>query len=480
MVSTSTTMYVTGSPELDKALGGIPPRTMILIVGHPGAGKTALSSQICYANAMRGKRCLYITFYEDKEKLFENMGKLGINLRDAESRGLLEFVRLPVASVDEILESISSYISRKGCEIVVVDSINPIIEMIGGDANRRAVLLNLFYQIPKIINGILIAVAEIPLGKEALELGAVEFITDYVIFLKHKIEERGILTRLMELRKLRGHPLTTVQFPFSIIEGRGLRVFIPPQPERVYPIIEEPLYATLDFTSKLVGKLRRGDVIYASYPPHARAGMLVLPLIDIAVTNNKRALFVSYKYSPCELREIFELSMKRFLGVEDQYVKSILSEYFIFESMNPVSSSLYHLHAEAMNLVEELNVDIVVFHGVEIFSKTVPNPVDYWSALINELMWLKNRGTLVIRYGSRINAEWNRMNESLSDVVIRAGLKRRGSIPRYTFFAWRRGMDPLILEVDDKFLENLKMEAKKLIELYLSRKARAQGSHPTG
>jgi len=78
--------YTTGSPELDDLIGPILPNSMLLIVGRLGSGKTTLASQICYANTRLGKKCLYVTFYEDKGKLYKNMSKIGVDFQSAEEK----------------------------------------------------------------------------------------------------------------------------------------------------------------------------------------------------------------------------------------------------------------------------------------------------------------------------------------------------------------------------------------------------------
>ncbi|MEM4848359.1 MAG: ATPase domain-containing protein, partial [Ignisphaera sp.] len=151
----------------------------------------------------------------------------------------MEFIRLPVASTDEILRILSTIVSRKSYEVMVIDSINPILDLIVKKEEQRAILLNFFYQLLNIVNGVLVVVAEIPLGKESLELGSIEFVADAIIYLKHRIEF-GMLSRIMEVRKVRGAPLTVAEIPFSLNEGEGLKVYIPPKIERVLPSGQKP------------------------------------------------------------------------------------------------------------------------------------------------------------------------------------------------------------------------------------------------
>ena len=52
----------TGSPALDRILGGgLPTRSITLIAGQPGAGKTVLALQILFHQARAGRRALYFT-----------------------------------------------------------------------------------------------------------------------------------------------------------------------------------------------------------------------------------------------------------------------------------------------------------------------------------------------------------------------------------------------------------------------------------
>src|SRR5204862_6235216 len=52
----------TGNPALDRILGGgLPARSITLIAGEPGAGKTILALQILFHQARQGRRSLYFT-----------------------------------------------------------------------------------------------------------------------------------------------------------------------------------------------------------------------------------------------------------------------------------------------------------------------------------------------------------------------------------------------------------------------------------
>ncbi len=453
-------IFTTGSNELDSLVGGFRPGNMILIVGHPGAGKTTLASKICYSNTLANKRCLYLTFYEDKDKLFYNMVRLGIRLDEAESRGLFKYIRLPVSSAEEIMDALTNIIAKNRYDVVVIDSINVALELYERKEGQRALLLNFFYQIAQLINGLLVAVAEIPFEKESLELGSIEFIADAVLYLKHR-NVHGLLSRILEVRKLRGVPLSIAELPFSIVEGEGIKIYLHPRLERV--LREGGLIrGTLEFTRQLLEPVRKGDVVYVSYPPTARTPIVAIPFIDLLVTNNFKGFFLSYRYSKDEILEAHIAALTRYTDLAREDAVKLLNGYLHIESLNPTNYSIPHLHAITIEFIEKINPDLVMFHGVEIF-RCIADPQKYWTTLINEMLWLKNIGKLVVRFGSRVDPYWHKMNASLSEKIIdlRYRYEKGRVIP--IIYSWGRGREPSIIEVNEEILAKLREEIRKLL-----------------
>jgi circadian clock protein KaiC len=68
----------TGVPGLDEVLGGGLLRSGIyMVMGEPGAGKTLLANQICYHQAGRGARALYVTLLaETHARMLEHLGAM--------------------------------------------------------------------------------------------------------------------------------------------------------------------------------------------------------------------------------------------------------------------------------------------------------------------------------------------------------------------------------------------------------------------
>ena len=71
--------FLTGVPGLDTILGGGVFEGGIYIVhGAPGAEKTILGNQICFAHAAQGRHALYITLLaESHARMIGHMRRLG-------------------------------------------------------------------------------------------------------------------------------------------------------------------------------------------------------------------------------------------------------------------------------------------------------------------------------------------------------------------------------------------------------------------
>jgi KaiC/GvpD/RAD55 family RecA-like ATPase len=77
-----------GIVELDEVLGGgFPARSLILLTGNGGSGKTILSTQFLYNGAVKyGEKGVYVSFAENREDFYRNMLSLGMDMRSLSAR----------------------------------------------------------------------------------------------------------------------------------------------------------------------------------------------------------------------------------------------------------------------------------------------------------------------------------------------------------------------------------------------------------
>ncbi len=462
--------FVVGIDELDKMLPeALYPGALVVVAGHPGAGKTTLATTMCYANALRGNKCLYISFQESRDKLFKVMKALGMDLAAAEARGLYKFVKLPIIkSVDDVIEVISKCVTEFKPKVVVVDSINAILGFVEG-ADQRAWLQNYFCQLAEMVEGVAVLIAELPRGEERLRLGAIEFASDVMFVLHHRVVG-GKLVRLIEIRKTRGAPVTAAEVPFQIVEGAGIKTFVPPVLKEIRAVAK-PLKLLTTLFRSYIGEVLAGDSVLIAYPPHARSPLPMLFVFDLAMSNGVKALGISYRYSPEGAKRVL-VSMFTDLGVEESKAEEIIDEYMVIEALNPYSMSIEELYMKELELVNKYSPGIVIFHGVEILEPIArADTYRYYNLLSNQLYYLKSLGIVTVRNIAFISREQFRRCSSYADIVIRALYRVEGTELTQYLYMWRRGRQPKIVKVSE-VQDQLRREIAELAEKLVKSKAR--------
>lgn len=456
---------LTGVEGLDRLLGHLELPYLLVVAGHPGAGKTTLASTICYRKVVDGGSCLYISFHEDREKLFRYMSKLGLDLAGAESTGRFKYVKLPLSpNVERIIgDVVSSLIAEGRYDVIVIDSINALLSGVRSDAEKRAWLTNYFYSIPVTMKNLLILLAEVPFGSERLELGGLDFVADGIVFLKHRLVN-GFLLRILEVRKARGASITIAEVPFTITEGRGIEVWTPSILEYVSEDRGEVRIACKELKDAW-NHLHRGHLINIVYPADSDYIEIILYILGSAIVNDMKILMVSYKYSPQFLMELLIYKLHRRLGVSIEKAKRIVSERLKAVGINPFAYSVSQLVVREIQLVESEKPDVIVFHGVEIPRAIVPIG-KHVEELYNQMNYLKQRGYLVIRLGAYTDPLIYRLESGLADAIMRfkrVGVGENGTM-KYKAYIWRRGTAPRILSSDA--LNRCAAEIEEIIKKY--------------
>jgi len=209
---------ITGFDELFSE-GGIPRGSSVLVAGGPGTGKSILCRQICYNLVSKGKKCMYVSFEESKERIIASMEKFGWDVKKNVEDGSfliqkinpLDILRMKFGSIEgsgsatELSYKIKPLIIPKDFnpEVIVVDSLSAIIAAsVTKDKNYRIYLQQLFNFFEETgATSFLITETE-PLPTKYSESGIEEFLADGIIVL-YNFQKNLTRENAIEILKMR-------------------------------------------------------------------------------------------------------------------------------------------------------------------------------------------------------------------------------------------------------------------------------------
>ncbi|MFH0861830.1 MAG: ATPase domain-containing protein [Candidatus Altiarchaeota archaeon] len=139
----------TGIPNLDSLIqGGLKEKSITLVEGDAGSGKSTLSVSYVVAGINAGENGIYISVEESRENFFENMGYYGFDLAKYEKEGSLFFYECNPQKLKESLDKGTIGIEDKITEIhakrLVLDSISAFVTLYETEAKQRAAVHRLF------------------------------------------------------------------------------------------------------------------------------------------------------------------------------------------------------------------------------------------------------------------------------------------------------------------------------------------------
>ena len=221
----TTTRLSTGSPELDHILGGgLPTRSVNLVAGQPGSGKTLFALQMLFHLARAGKKGLYFTtLSEPSLKLLGYMQQFEF-FDEQLAQSMVTFADLGsvirTKGPNAALEEIANRVERGSPAVVVIDSFKALRDLMPDAKETRTFVYDL-------------AVHSSSWGAACLLVGEYtdaelaansEFaIADGILHFAHRRHELTAV-REIEIVKLRGADYLTGRHFFEISPA-GLSVF---------------------------------------------------------------------------------------------------------------------------------------------------------------------------------------------------------------------------------------------------------------
>uniref|UniRef100_A0A7C5TEL6 KaiC-like domain-containing protein n=1 Tax=Ignisphaera aggregans TaxID=334771 RepID=A0A7C5TEL6_9CREN len=329
-----------------------------------------------------------------------------------------------------------------------------------------------FFELPKLINGLAVLVAEIPLARERIELGDIEFIADTILIMRHKVTGR-LLRRELEIRKARGAPISVAKIYFTISEGYGIKAYIPlrlseiPSPN-ISNIIRLPCREVEDFLYPIYA----GETIYVSYPSHLFPLPPLLMAIAVAVANKAKLLVISYEASSEYIWHRITEAIKRYLKVDvsPSRVKDALKDYVVIEAYSPatyVSDELYYIALNSVQRIKPhtvaiLGASFIVMGGFEEYIKK------YGDLILNLMLYFRKLGITTIIFGS-YQEDLYRFYTHVADIIIKTEVIKTENGEELEHIIARKGSPTMIAKdyIFNTCLEKTIKTIYSLAEYYL-------------
>ena len=161
MVEYNVTRVETGISGLDEMLGGgIPEKSIILLCGGPGSGKTIMTLQYMMTAVKRGEPVVYVSLEEPMTKKIRNATAFGWDIAKAESEDMVETLDIymvphsqgVVEPIDRrkgkiqfsIENEIETAVKRIGAKHIIIDPVTSILIHESRSGKKRFLIGQLF------------------------------------------------------------------------------------------------------------------------------------------------------------------------------------------------------------------------------------------------------------------------------------------------------------------------------------------------
>jgi len=301
--------FSTGSAVLDRILGGgLPERSVTVIAGEPGAGKTVFTLQMLFHMARQGYKGLYFTtLSEPALKLIRYMQLFSffdLPLLDDQCRFLDLGSTLRTDGIEPGLAMIREIVEREEPALVAIDSFKAIHDLLGASTQARSFVYDLAVHMAAW------GATTFLVGEYTLEETRIhpEFtIADGIIHLTSRRQELTTV-REMEVYKLRGANSLTGRHFFDI-GSEGLTFYPRMQVPAVngglaLPISNRVTTGVSGLDALLQGGFPRGSATLVEGGTGIGKTLLGLAFLIDGTRQGETGLLFTLDETPGQLREI--------------------------------------------------------------------------------------------------------------------------------------------------------------------------------
>ena len=196
-----------GIAELDSMFdGGIDRGSATLVLGPAGCGKSTICAKFAVSAAERGERAAIFTFDELPRSMFKRCTALGIPLRKHVESGAIYLQQIDPAELSpgEFIERVASGVVENDWSVVVIDSLNGLLNAMAGEHALTVQLHELLSYLNQMgVASFLVMAQHGLLGHAMVSPADVSYLADNVMLLRY-FEARGEVRQAISVVKRRG------------------------------------------------------------------------------------------------------------------------------------------------------------------------------------------------------------------------------------------------------------------------------------
>ncbi len=383
----------TGIENLDTILqGGIPEGATIMIVGHPGAGKTILAHQMMFNNASEDFKCIYLTtLSEPQHKVLRFQQEFDyFDIEKIQSSVIYADLGSPLRTngYRQALSVVDNLLKTHRPSLLVIDTIKTFAEIIGSLIDTREFLLDLTSRLSTWgCTTILIG----DYSEEDIEIRPESAIADGIIYLSGS-EERRYQQRFLRILKMRGTKYAAGENAFTISE-HGIEMFT-----RVNPLVSTQQYpcsgARLSSGIEGLDNMMGGGIPFAtttlvSGGPGTGKTVIALNFAHTGLLAGESAIYVSFEENPAQLlRNASNLG----LNLQPFIDTGIMTILF----MSPIELNIDEHVYDIQQLVKKIGATRVIIDSISSFEVGMIDKIKYTDYIWSLCDYLKTQGTSIL------------------------------------------------------------------------------------
>ena len=376
-----------GIPGLDPVLGGgFFPRSIYIVNGRPGAGKTIFGSQICFHVVKSGERALFITLLaETHGHLLANLESLGF-YDPAVVADSLTFINgysvLEKDGLTGLLGLLRATIREHKASVLVLDGLVTAEQISGSDLAFKKFI----HELQTLVGVVGCTVFLLSSGKSDDVVRPEHTMVDGILELQDELDEMRA-ARTLVVRKLRGTGFLRGRHFFEISHD-GVTVYPRlesrlAQPSRPFPEthVGDTLFGVPRFDTILGGGISSGTTTLVQGSPGAGKTLLGLHFLAEGARVGQRGLYFGfYEHPQALLAKAAQVGIPLGQMVADRLIELLWQP--------PVEHLLDALAERLLTAVQQHGAQRLVIDGLIGFKLSIASSsrlTRFFAALTNEL-----------------------------------------------------------------------------------------------